>query len=204
LKCLGRSSMLTTFGGRATESGRLETKKETFETMCKAPPLMNELYELKTAITQVRAASDVPRMRNGKPIHFLPVGPDCINRTALMPFGTLSGRNARSTTAFSFNLATGLRSLIDPRWMTGYERGEYGFAYLDPGQQEFAMQAQRSMDMMMMTAACSTSRAPRKRMGISNLQKYGQEAGLRQTVSKKSVRIHPKSFVCQLRSDASI
>jgi hypothetical protein len=160
--------MLTTFGGRATESGRLETKKETFETMCKAPPLMNELYELKTAITQVRAASDVPRMRNGKPIHFLPVGPDCINRTALMPFGTLSGRNARSTTAFSFNLATGLRSLIDPRWMTGYERGEYGFAYLDPGQQEFAMQAQRSMDMMMI-AACSTSRAPRKRMGISNL-----------------------------------
>jgi len=162
LKCLGRSSMLTTFGGRATESGRLETKKETFETMCKAPPLMNELYELKTAITQVRAASDVPRMRNGKPIHFLPVGPDCINRTALMPFGTLSGRNARSTTAFSFNLATGLRSLIDP------QRGEYGFAYLDPGRQEFAMQAQRSMDMMMI-AACSTSRAPRKRMGISNL-----------------------------------
>ncbi len=69
-----------------------------------------------------------------------------------MPFGTLSGRNSPPTTAFGFNLATCLRSLIDPRWMPGYERGGYGLAYLDYGQQEFAIQAQRSMDANMIKA----------------------------------------------------
>jgi DNA polymerase-1 len=135
-----------------TESGRLETKKETFETMCKAHPLMGDLYELRSAITQVRSARDVPRIVNGREIRFLSVGSDNIGRSPLKPLSTLSGRNAPSTTDFSFNLATCLRSLIDPRCMPGYERDGYGLAYLDYGQQEFAIQAQRSSDPMMIAA----------------------------------------------------
>jgi DNA polymerase I-like protein with 3'-5' exonuclease and polymerase domains len=135
-----------------TKSGRLETKDRTFDNMTKAHPLMRDLYDLRTAISQVRNATDVPRVRNGREIHFLPVGPDNINRSALMPFGTLSGRNAPSTTAFAFNLATCLRTLVDPRWMPNYERDGYALAYLDYGQQEFAIQAQRSGDEKMIDA----------------------------------------------------
>jgi DNA polymerase-1 len=135
-----------------TKSGRLETKDRTFDNLTKAHPLLRDLYDLRTAISQVRNATDVPRTRNGRPIYFMPVGPDNINRSAIMPFGTLSGRNAPSTTAFAFNLATCLRTLIDPRWMPGYERDGYALAYLDYGQQEFAIQAQRSGDENMIAA----------------------------------------------------
>jgi hypothetical protein len=135
-----------------TATGRLETRKKTFEQMTKAHPVMGDLYDLRTALTQVRAASDVPRTRGGRPVYFLPVGPDSLARTPLMPFGTRTGRNAPSTTAFAFNLATCLRPLVDPRWMPGYDKDGYGLAYIDYGQQEFAIQAVRSMDPEMLAA----------------------------------------------------
>jgi hypothetical protein len=75
-----------------TATCRLETRKKTFEQMTKTHPVMGELYELRTALTQVRAASDQPRLRNGKPVYFLPVGPDSLSRTPLMPLGTRTSR----------------------------------------------------------------------------------------------------------------
>ena len=69
----------------------------------------------------------------------LAVGGDGRNRTMLSPFGTVTARNAPSTTKFIFGPSVWLRGLIKPA-------EGYGLAYIDWSQQEFAIAAALSGD----------------------------------------------------------
>jgi DNA polymerase I len=119
-----------------TPSGRLVTREETFEEMADVYPQLRPLYELRSALNQLKEDGG------------LTVGKDGRNRSSLRPFATSSGRNAPSTTRFVFGKSVAFRSLIKP------EPG-WALAYLDWSQQEFGIAAVLSEDHNMRQAYLS-------------------------------------------------
>jgi DNA polymerase I-like protein with 3'-5' exonuclease and polymerase domains len=119
-----------------TPTGRLVTRDETFEEMADIYPQLRPLYELRSALNQLKEDGG------------LTVGADGRNRSSLRPFATSSGRNAPSTTRFIFGKSVAFRSLIkpDPGW---------ALAYLDWSQQEFGIAAVLSDDHNMRQAYLS-------------------------------------------------
>jgi DNA polymerase I-like protein with 3'-5' exonuclease and polymerase domains len=105
----------------------------TFRSMAKAFPIVSVLRELRSSLGKMRLFDD------------LAIGPDGRNRTAIMPFRASTGRNQPSNAKFIFGPSRWLRSLIKP------EKGR-ALAYLDFGQQEFAIAAALSGDTAMMAA----------------------------------------------------
>jgi hypothetical protein len=119
-----------------TPTGRLVTRDETFEEMADIYPQVRPLYELRSALNQLKEDGG------------LAVGADGRNRSSLRPFATSSGRNAPSTTRFIFGKSVAFRSLIKP------EPG-WALAYLDWSQQEFGIAAVLSGDHNMRQAYLS-------------------------------------------------
>jgi hypothetical protein len=119
-----------------TPTGRLSTREETFEDMVDEYPQLRPLYELRSALGQLKGDGG------------LEVGADGRNRAPLKPFGTSTGRNAPSTTKFVFGKSVAFRHLIkpDPGWAV---------AYVDYSQQEFAIAAVLSGDHNMRQAYLS-------------------------------------------------
>jgi hypothetical protein len=116
-----------------TRTGRLSTREDVFEEMVEIYPQLRPLYELRSALGQLKGDGG------------LTIGADGRNRSSLRPFSTSSGRNAPSTTKFIFGKSTAFRSLIKP---------ELGFsvAYVDWAQQEVAIAAALSGDANMLQA----------------------------------------------------
>ncbi len=114
-------------------TGELDTDQDTFRSMAKAYPVVSELRELRSSLGKMRLFDD------------LAIGPDGRNRTAIMPFQASTGRNQPSNAKFIFGPSRWLRSLIKP------EEGR-ALAYIDYGQQEFAIAAALSGDTAMMDA----------------------------------------------------
>lgn len=112
--------------------GDLALNEEVFGEMALTYPVLKPLHELRVSLAQLREWK-------------LAVGTDGRNRCLLSPFGTRTGRNTPSTSAFIFGLSSWLRSLIRPA-------AGMALAYLDYGQQEFAIGAALSCDAAMMDA----------------------------------------------------
>jgi hypothetical protein len=119
-----------------TPTGRLSTREETFEEMVTIHPQLRPLYELRSALGQLKEDGG------------LTIGADGRNRTSLRPFATSSGRNAPSTTKFVFGKSVAFRSLIQPA-------PSWSLAYVDWAQQEFGIAAVLSGDANMLAAYSS-------------------------------------------------
>jgi hypothetical protein len=113
-------------------SGQLDLSEDTFRTMAKVYPIVAPLHELRVALSSLR-------------LNDLAVGKDGRNRTLISPFGARSGRNTPSNSRGIFGPSTWIRGLIRP------PEG-YAVAYLDYGQQEFAIAAALSGDVAMKAA----------------------------------------------------
>jgi hypothetical protein len=96
------------------------------------PAVIGPVRELRHALGQLR-------------LHELAVGADGRNRCLLSAFGSRTGRNQPGNSKYIFGPSTWLRSLIRP------EPGR-AVAYVDWGQQEFAIAAALSGDAAMMAA----------------------------------------------------
>jgi hypothetical protein len=116
-----------------TPTGRLCTREEVFEEMVEIYPQLRPLYELRSALGQLKEDSG------------LTVGSDGRNRAALRPFATSTGRNAPSTTKFIFGKSIAFRHLIKPG-------PGIATAYVDYAQQEFGIGAALSDDPAMKQA----------------------------------------------------
>jgi hypothetical protein len=119
-----------------TRTGQLVTAEDTLEEMAVIYPQLRPLYELRSALGQLKEDGG------------LSVGSDGRNRTSLRPFATSSGRNAPSTTRFVFGKSVAFRYLIKP------DPG-CAVAYVDWSQQEFAIAAVLSGDHNMRQAYLS-------------------------------------------------
>lgn len=109
------------------ESGQLAMDDDTFRSMAKAYPVVAELRELRSALGKMRLFDD------------LAIGPDGRNRTGLIPFRSVTGRNQPSNAKFIFGPSRWLRGLIKPG-------PGAAVAYIDYGQQEFGIAAALSGD----------------------------------------------------------
>jgi DNA polymerase I-like protein with 3'-5' exonuclease and polymerase domains len=116
-----------------TPTGLLCTREEVFEEMVEVYPQLRPLYELRSALGQLKEDGG------------LSVGVDGRNRTSLRPFSTSTGRNAPSTTKFIFGKSIAFRHLVKPG------PGNAG-AYVDWAQQEFGIGAALSDDPNMQQA----------------------------------------------------
>jgi hypothetical protein len=116
-----------------TRTGRLSTREETFEEMVTIHPQLRPLYELRSALGQLKDDGG------------LTIGADGRNRSSLRPFAANSGRNAPSTTRFVFGKSVAFRSLIQPA-------PGWSLAYVDWCQQEFGIAAVLSGDANMLDA----------------------------------------------------
>jgi hypothetical protein len=114
------------------ESGQLDLSDDTFRQMARAYPAVAPMRELRSALSEMRLAD-------------LAVGRDSRNRTILSAFRSRTGRCQPSNTKYIFGPSVWLRSLIQP------PEG-YGVAYVDWGQQEFAVAAVLSGDETMQAA----------------------------------------------------
>jgi DNA polymerase-1 len=114
-------------------SGQLDLKQKTFSDMAKAHPILADLKEVRSAMGKMRLFEQ------------LTIGPDGRNRSSLMPFGGVTGRNQPSSATFIFGASKWVRSLIRP------EPG-MGLAYIDFEQQEFGIAAALSGDSAMAAA----------------------------------------------------
>jgi len=113
-----------------TPSGRLATDdNEVFQPMCRRYPQLEPLRQVRTTLSGFRAFS-------------LAVGSDCRNRAPLMPFGTLTGRNAPKASKFAFGPSAWIRSVIRPK-------EGCALAYLDYASAEFGEAAALSYDINM-------------------------------------------------------
>ena len=112
-----------------TETGLLATDEDSFDEQIALHPELPELRLLR----ELRAT--LSRMR----LIGLSLGADDRNRTALMPFQAITGRNLPSASKFIFGPARWLRGFIKP------PEG-YGLAYLDFKAEEVAILAARSGD----------------------------------------------------------
>jgi DNA polymerase I len=117
-------------GWPRTETGRLSTKRKTFEDMSKGHPQLE-------ALRQLRHARD--KMRKIK----LSVGADGRNRTVLWPFKAKTGRTQPKASQWIFSPAVWLRSLIKPG------PGQ-ALAYVDYSSMEFMIAASLSGDPVML------------------------------------------------------
>jgi hypothetical protein len=115
------------------ESGALALDDATFREMARAYPAdIGPLRDVRHALSQLK-------------LHELAVGRDGRNRCLLSAFGSRTGRNQPSNSAYIFGPSTWLRSLIKP------EPGR-AVAYVDWSQQELAIAAYLSGDLAMQTA----------------------------------------------------
>lgn len=117
------------------ESGALDLTDDTFDEMSRAYPSVKPIRQLRKSLSQMRLSD-------------LAVGGDGRNRCLLSAFRAITGRNQPSNAKFIFGPASWLRGLIRP------EPG-WGLAYIDYGQQEFAIAAALSKDPNMMAAYTS-------------------------------------------------
>jgi hypothetical protein len=114
-------------------SGALALDDDTFREMAKAYPAhIGPLREVRQALSQLK-------------LNDLAVGQDGRNRCLLSAFGSRTGRNQPSNTAYIFGPSCWLRSLIKPG------PGQ-AIAYVDWSQQELAIAAALSQDQAMMDA----------------------------------------------------
>src|SRR5207248_9344113 len=97
---------------------------------------------------QVGPIRELRHVRGQFRLNNLAVGPDGRNRVLLSAFGSKTGRNQPSTSAFIFGPSCWLRSLIQP----GPGRA---IAYVDWSQQELAIAAALSHDPKMTEAYVS-------------------------------------------------
>lgn len=109
-----------------TPTGRPMRDKETMRDMARLHPQLNSLKELLATFGQGRLLR-------------LAIGRDGYNRTGLIPFCAVTGRNQPSSAAFVFGPATWLRSFILAK------EGE-AVAYLDWSAEEIALAAALSGD----------------------------------------------------------
>jgi hypothetical protein len=118
------------------DSGALAMDDDTFKEMARLHPAhVGPVRELRHALSQLK-------------LNDLAVGPDGRNRCLLSMFGSKTGRNQPSTSAFVFGPACWLRSLIRPPrdWAVGY---------VDWSAQELGIAAVQSGDRRMMDAYAS-------------------------------------------------
>jgi hypothetical protein len=116
-------------------SGRLALDKDTFRQQARKYVEVAPLRDLLHALGTLR-------------LFGFAVGQDGRNRTALMPFGSKTGRNAPSSNKFIFGSSRWLRSLIRP----GSGRA---LAYVDWSSQEIAIAAALSGDEVLWDAYAS-------------------------------------------------
>jgi hypothetical protein len=114
------------------ETGALDMTSKTFHNMTLLYPQLTPLHELRETLSDLRLAD-------------LTVGRDNRNRAALMPFNTITGRNAPSTAKFIFGPARWVRGLIRPP-------AGMSLALLDFKQQEFGISAVLANDANMLAA----------------------------------------------------
>ncbi len=117
-------------------SGRLDLSDRTFRSQAKAHPVIAELREARSSLGQMRLFEN------------LAIGPDNRNRTSIMPLQSRTGRNQPSNAKFIFGTSRWIRGLIRPT-------PGRGLAYIDFGQQEFAIAAVLSGDTAMQAAYMS-------------------------------------------------
>lgn len=117
------------------DTGGLALDAETFRYMARIHPKVAPLHELRVTMGQMRRLG-------------LTVGPDGRNRCMLSAFGSRTGRNQPSTTKSVFGPAAWFRGLIKPPLGNS-------LAYIDYGQQEFAVAASLSGDTAMQEAYLS-------------------------------------------------
>lgn len=92
-----------------------------------------EIYPKLKHFAEVKRATDQLKLKK------FPVGKDGRNRTSLMPFRTITSRNAPSSVKYIFGPSVWLRNLIAP------PEG-YAISYIDYAQQEIAIAAKLSND----------------------------------------------------------
>jgi DNA polymerase I len=117
------------------ESGRLDLSDDTFRQMARIYPAVSPLRELRSSLADLR-------------LNDLAVGHDSRNRTILSAFRARTGRNQPSNSRFIFGPSVWIRSLIKPP-------AGMAVAYVDFGQQEFAIAAKLSGDPNMLAAYLS-------------------------------------------------
>jgi hypothetical protein len=103
------------------ETGKLNLRRKTFESMCKAWPQLEDLRQLRYARDKMRRIK-------------LAVGADSRNRTVLWPFQAKTSRTQPKAAAWIFSPAVWLRSLIKPE-------PERAVAYIDWSSMEFQIAA---------------------------------------------------------------
>jgi DNA polymerase-1 len=113
-------------------SGALDLERKTFREMAKSYSAIAPLHELRHTLSDMRLNS-------------LTVGDDGRNRTVLWAFGSKTGRNQPGSTKYIFGPSVWLRGLIKPP-------PGHGVAYIDWSNQEFAIAAALSGDVMMIAA----------------------------------------------------
>ena len=106
------------------ESGELNLKRKTFETMTKGAPQLEELRQLRHTRDKMRKIK-------------LAVGRDGRNRTVLWPFKSKTSRTQPKASEWIFSPAVWLRSLIKPG-------PGMAVAYIDYSSMEFLIAAARS------------------------------------------------------------
>ena len=114
----------------ARETGKLDLRRKTFESMCKSWPELEPLRQLRYTRDKMRRIK-------------LAVGADGRNRTVLWPFQSKTSRTQPKAAQWIFSPAVWLRSLIKP----GPGRA---VAYIDWASMEFQIAAVRSGDKPML------------------------------------------------------
>jgi DNA polymerase-1 len=117
-------------GWPRTETGKLSTRRKTFEDMCKGYPQLESLRQLRHVRDKLRKIK-------------LTVGADNRNRSVLWPFKAKTGRTQPKASQWIFSPAVWLRFLIKP------EPGR-ALAYVDISSEEFLAAASLSRDPMML------------------------------------------------------
>jgi DNA polymerase I len=117
------------------ETGRLDLNDDTFRQMARIYPAVAPLRELRSSLADLR-------------LNALVAGHDNRNRTILSAFQARTGRNQPSSSRYIFGPSVWIRSLIKPP-------PGMAIAYIDYGQQEFAIAAKLSGDSNMLAAYAS-------------------------------------------------
>jgi hypothetical protein len=117
------------------ETGRPDLTDDTFRQMAKIYPAVSPLRELRSSLADLR-------------LNALAVGRDGRNRCLLSAFRARTGRNQPSNSKYIFGPSVWIRSLIKPP-------PGMAVAYIDFGQQEFAIAARLSGDPNMLAAYAS-------------------------------------------------
>lgn len=115
-----------------TATGLPVTNADFFKEQVKVYPILRDLYELRSSISQLRLKD-------------LAIGKDNRNHFWANPFGSITGRNQPSSNESIFGPATWIRSFIKP------ELGK-AIAYIDFSQEEMGVAAALSNDLEMKKA----------------------------------------------------